>query len=144
VFNEGKKSESDDEEGQEKNGEPDPKVHLRKAMRAVMEEVSYYFISALSEYGVRMFLGTDGFSAKAVFEEMRNMKKAGVSMIEILRGATIYPAQWLGVDNQFGSIEPGKTADIVILDADPLQDIENLGAITAVIQDGLIKGDQNI
>lgn len=138
VFNEWKKSES-----KEEKSEPDPEEHVRKRMRAAMEDVSYYFIDTLSRHGVHMFLGTDGFSAKANSEEMSNMRRAGISTIEILRGATIYPAKWLGVDNQIGSIEPGKTADIVILDADPLHDIQNVEAVSAVIQGGRFVGDQN-
>ena len=140
VFNEWKRSESDNGEKQETASEQDPHMQLRKRMRTAMEAMSYYFVETLSGRGVRMFLGTDGFSAKAVPEEMRNMRKAGVSAIEILRGATIYPAKWLGIDDRIGSIAPGKAADIVVLDADPLQDITNIEAITAVIQDGLVAG----
>ena len=64
------------------------------------------------------------------------LASAGVSPVEILRGATIYPARWLGVDSIVGTLEPGKQADILILEANPLDRITNIRSAWAVVHDG--------
>ena len=71
-------------------------------------------------------------------ERVRSAIDAGLSADEALRALTLTPAKVLGVDRIAGSIEPGKLADIVILDANPLDDIRNTRRISAVIQGGRI------
>jgi imidazolonepropionase-like amidohydrolase len=61
-----------------------------------------------------------------------------VSPIEILRGATVYPARWLGVDGTVGTLEPGKRADVLILEANSLERITNIRSAWAVVHDGKI------
>jgi imidazolonepropionase-like amidohydrolase len=56
----------------------------------------------------------------------------------VLRLATEQAAEALGVDDQLGTLEPGKLADILLLDADPLEDIRNSQAIWRVIKDGWV------
>ncbi len=64
------------------------------------------------------------------------MARAGVRAIDALRSATIEPARALGKENTLGSIAPGKLADLVLLDADPLADIANTRRIHAVVANG--------
>ncbi len=61
--------------------------------------------------------------------------------LEILRGATSYAAAWLGLDQRRGSLEPGKAADIVILDQDPLARIENIRSVWLVVRNGAMLSD---
>lgn len=70
--------------------------------------------------------------------ELRSMQSGGMSEHDALRAATIYGAEAIGFGNDLGSLEAGKLADIVILDADPLQDIRNASAIHAVMKNGRI------
>jgi amidohydrolase family protein len=91
--------------------------------------------------GVRMMVGTDAgapfvFKGSGVHEEMVEFAEAGLSPAEVLKAATIDAAEFLGRTADFGSIERGKFADLVILNADPLADIRNTRQIDAVLLGG--------
>lgn len=62
--------------------------------------------------------------------------RAGLSPLEALQSATRDTARYLGHLDQGGTVEAGKAADLVLLDADPLADIRNSRRITAVVQGG--------
>lgn len=109
---------------------------MRSAITTGMNEVSDYFVKELSGYGVKMLVGHDGIDAVGAQEEMVLMKEAGVPDLEVLRGATIYAAEWLEVNDKYGSVEPGKFADLVVLNANPLDDISHVSDIYLVIQHG--------
>ena len=57
--------------------------------------------------------------------------------MEALQTATLNPAKFLDMDDRLGTIEKGKVADLVLLDANPLEDIRNTQRIAAVIVNGL-------
>ena len=66
----------------------------------------------------------------------------GMTPVEVLRAATIDGARIIGVEQDLGSIEAGKLADMVILDANPLETIRNANKIDRVVKDGrLYDGD---
>ena len=74
--------------------------------------------------------------------EMWGYEMGGMLPVEVLRAATIDAARIIGIDQDLGSIEPGKLADMVILDANPLLDIRNTITIDRVLQNGrLYDGD---
>ena len=68
--------------------------------------------------------------------ELERLVEAGLSPLEALRTATLNPARVLGMADSVGTIEPGKLADLVLLDANPLEDIRNTQKIRAVVADG--------
>jgi Tol biopolymer transport system component len=70
--------------------------------------------------------------------EMELMAKGGFTPAEIMAIATINGAKYLGLDAQLGSIETGKLADLVILDANPLEDIRNTRKIDMVMLNGVL------
>jgi imidazolonepropionase-like amidohydrolase len=74
-----------------------------------------------------------GFS---LHEELTLFVEAGFTPLEALRTATVNPVRFLGTAESMGSIEVGKTADLVILDANPLENISNTKRISAVIVGG--------
>ena len=95
----------------------------------------------LNEAGVVLLAGTDvGIPALipgiSLHEELELLVEAGLTPPEALRTATINPARVLGLADSLGSVEVGKLADLVLLDADPLADIRNTQRIRAVIADG--------
>lgn len=89
--------------------------------------------------GVRLLVGTDAPGVApgwSVHEEMRLLVRAGVSPIDALRAATVQPARMLAATDSLGTIAPGKLADILLLDANPLDDIRNTLRVRAVVAGG--------
>ncbi|MDH4222199.1 MAG: amidohydrolase family protein [candidate division Zixibacteria bacterium] len=88
--------------------------------------------------GIKILVGQDGYNPLFTFDEMQLLKELDLSEWEIIKGATLHPAQWLGVDHKFGSVSPGKSANILILNKNPLEDIVNLKTTHMVLKDGKI------
>ncbi len=95
----------------------------------------------LHDSGVPFMAGTDapiGFLAPgfSLHEELAMLVEAGLSPMEVLRAATITPAAFFGLEGQQGTIAPGMLADMVLLGANPLEDIRNTAKIEAVVRKG--------
>jgi len=93
--------------------------------------------------GVPLIFGTDtpfafGNFFHSVMNEVRALKLAGLPNEAILRMATSEAAVALDIDDRLGTIEVGKLADLVIVDGDPLSDIEALGRVRLVVKEGRI------
>ena len=87
--------------------------------------------------GVRILAGTDYLVAGAdLHRELRQLRAAGLPPAAVLRAATLAPAEYFGLEATHGSIDAGKVADLVLLRANPLDDVRNTQAIEAVIFDG--------
>jgi len=98
-------------------------------------------VGAMQRAGVPLLAGTDTgnpfcFPGFSLHDELALMVIGGLTPVEALRAATLNPAKFLGLDKTLGTIEPGKIADLVLLDADPLADIRNTQRINAVISNG--------
>ena len=99
------------------------------------------FTKLMKVNGVKMMTGTEvsstliipGFSMHREFQELA---AAGLSPLEILQMSTLNPAQFLGREATMGSVDEGKTADLVVLDANPLVDIANFAKISGVVLKG--------
>lgn len=93
-----------------------------------------------ADTGVRMMTGTDGGSMMApgltLQQEFAELSKAGLSPLKILQMTTIDPAQYLDREDTMGTVEAGRNADLVVLDANPVDDVENLHRISAVVRAG--------
>lgn len=68
--------------------------------------------------------------------ELERLVEAGLTPLEALQTATVNPARVLGLDDSLGTVQAGKLADLILLDANPLDDIRNTQQIRAVIADG--------
>src|SRR6266542_852944 len=93
--------------------------------------------------GIPVVMGTDAgnigtLHGPSVFREMEIMTRAGLAPLQVLRSATSNGAKAMGMEREIGTLAPGKLADLVILDADPLADVMNLGRIHRVIKGGRI------
>lgn len=87
--------------------------------------------------GVKILAGTDALDRYVYYgfslhDELEELVKAGLSPAEAIQAATINPAQYFGLSNQFGSIEAGKVADFILVDANPLENVGNTRKISAV------------
>jgi len=98
-------------------------------------------IADMSRAGVPLLAGTDTgnpycFPGFSLHDELVLLVEAGLTPTESLRAATLNPAKFFGLDQKLGTIEQGKLADLVLLDANPLEDIRNTQRIDAVIMNG--------
>jgi hypothetical protein len=99
----------------------------------------------LARAGVTIGTGTDIWQIPTgVHTEMEEMVAAGLSPLEALHAATGGAARILGAEGVLGTIEPGKWADLVLLDADPSADIRNTRRIRAVLQAGRVLDREGI
>jgi imidazolonepropionase-like amidohydrolase len=106
-------------------------------------------VGKLHRAGVRLLAGTDtgaldcypGFS---LHDELELLVKAGLPPLQALQCATRNPAQYLGRAHELGTIEPGKLADLVLLDADPLDDIRNVRKVSAVVKNGRLLNHEEL
>jgi len=115
---------------------PPPMLARVRSVTGGMAAASRHFVSEAARQGVPLLVGQDGASPAGTVAEMRLLKECGVSEAEIIRGATIYPARWLGVADRLGEITPGRLASVVVLDRDPLEDIGALKSVFLVLQEG--------
>jgi imidazolonepropionase-like amidohydrolase len=88
-------------------------------------------LAKLNAAGVRLTLGTDGNRPWGPHEEMADMVAAGLTPMQVIVAATRNGAEMLGLADA-GTIEPGRSADLLVLDANPLEDITNTRRISAV------------
>jgi imidazolonepropionase-like amidohydrolase len=100
-------------------------------------------IKRLHEAGALIAVGSDSgnigtLHGSSFHRELHLLAEAGLSPMTILIAATSHGARVLGRASELGTIEPGKLADIVILNADPLTDVHNMSNIHAVLKDGKI------
>jgi imidazolonepropionase-like amidohydrolase len=116
-----------------------------KALEKVQHWYKQTFANTAKLYaaGVKLIFGTDmpffmGNFWHSVMDEVRALKLAGVSNTDILKMATINAAEAIGVEDRIGAIEEGKIADLVLINGNPLQDIETLRDVEMVVKEGRI------
>jgi imidazolonepropionase-like amidohydrolase len=106
-------------------------------------------VGAMMRAGVGILAGTDdanpyvipGFS---LHDELALLVAAGLTTMQALQAATYNPAKFLGRLDSLGTIQAGKLADLLLLDADPLADIRNTTKINAVVSNGRLLDRQEL
>ena len=103
----------------------------REAFPAMMR-----LLKALHDAGVTIVPGTDGLAGYMLHHELGVYVRAGITPLEVLRMATLTPAEVMGVDGNRGTIAAGLYADLVLVDGDPAKDIGDIRNIDLVIKGG--------
>jgi imidazolonepropionase-like amidohydrolase len=98
-------------------------------------------VARMQADGVPLLAGTDtgdpwSYPGAELHEELELLVKAGLTPAQALRTATINPAKFLDAEDSFGAVRVGKIADLVLLDANPLDDIRNTRRIDGVFLGG--------
>lgn len=128
----------------------DPKnnAHLKNrsperiAVEKLLVKKYLEIIGSMQRAGVKLMTGSDFganpllFPGWGVHDEMALFVRAGLTPMEAIQAATRNPAQFLNLDRSVGTVEKGKLADLVLLDANPLEDISNTRKINSVIFQG--------
>jgi hypothetical protein len=99
-------------------------------------------VKLASELGVPLMTGTDVsdsyiFAGFSMHTELEDLAKSGLSNLKALQSATIIPATFVGIDKNYGTIDVGKMADLVLLDKNPLDDIAHSKSIYGVVMNGV-------
>jgi imidazolonepropionase-like amidohydrolase len=110
-------------------------------LRAKLVEASLKAVGDMHAAGIPIMAGTDSTAPNlvpgfALHDSIADLVRAGLTPMEALQAATSKPAEFLGRSNEQGTIAPGQRADLVLLDANPLQDTHNIQKIHAVILQG--------
>ncbi len=112
------------------------------AVRRQFVQKEFEIVNAMRKARVPIMAGTDTAAAVAVLPgfslhtELECFVQAGFTPMEALQTATLNPAKFLGLQSQMGTVEKGKLANLVLLDANPLEDIKNTRKIAAVVLNG--------
>jgi imidazolonepropionase-like amidohydrolase len=105
--------------------------------RRVNYEYHSRLVREMQQAGVKMLPGTDdSYFGTSLHEELVEFVKAGLTPMQALQVATKNPAEYYGKLDSMGTVERGKLADVVVLDANPLDSIENTQKISAVVING--------
>ena len=111
------------------------------ALQREQFQFSKKLVGAMFRSGVPLLAGTDAgnpycFPGFSLHDELALLVESGLTPLAALQGATRNPAIFMNATDRYGSISKGKVADLVLLDADPLQDIHNTNKISEVFLDG--------
>lgn len=110
----------------------------------IMTPIAKENIRKIDAAGGVVALGTDLSNGAATQRELELLASAGIAPLEVIRIATHNGAVLLGKADTLGSVEPGKIADMVMLDADPGADIENVKKIAWVMKAGTLVDESRL
>src|SRR5262249_31163932 len=114
-------------------GPPSPEAAVLD--KAFEKEVA--IVGALHKAGIPIVAGTDQMvPGHSLHREIELYVQAGFTPMEAIQAATVVPARVMGIDKEVGTIEAGKRADVILLDANPLDSIHNIRSVKYVVTNG--------
>jgi hypothetical protein len=103
----------------------------------MLHALYYRMVREMQQSGVKLLAGTDGrLFGYDLHDEMAEMVAAGLTPMQVLQIATRNAAEYFGKLDSMGTIEKGKVADLLLLDANPLESIDNAAKIRSVVVNG--------
>ncbi|MEA2416070.1 MAG: hypothetical protein QOI58_2727, partial [Thermoanaerobaculia bacterium] len=108
------------------------------------EQIAAQNLKALVAAGIPIATGTDAgnpltLHGPAIYAEMESMQKAGMTPMQVLVSSTAVAARAMRRETEFGTVEKGKDADLVIVAADPTADVANVRKIRYVVRGGVMR-----
>jgi imidazolonepropionase-like amidohydrolase len=124
-----------------RNSRDDARVKQNAAYLGRQTANDWKLAGQLHRAGVSLLIGSDSldpfvFPGQSLHQELAEFVRAGFTPAEVLQTATRGAAEFLGREQEFGTVESGKLADLVLLDANPVEEIANTRKIFAVIRNG--------
>jgi imidazolonepropionase-like amidohydrolase len=114
---------------------PSPLTNLRQ--KVFDKDVA--IVGALHRAGVPIVAGTDQtVPGHSLHREMELYVQAGFTPMEAIQAATIVPARAMGLEKELGTVEPGKRADLIIVNGNPLESIQNIRKVEFVVTNGVM------
>lgn len=101
-------------------------------------------LKALHEAGIPMMPGSDGMAGTTLQHELELWVQAGIAPAQVLKSATLLPAQVMGVARDQGRIVPGQWADMVLIDGDPLANMADIRRVWRTIKGGRVYDSEAI
>jgi imidazolonepropionase-like amidohydrolase len=123
----------------------DLKADQTDAMHRVQDEEAT--VAAVVKSGGYILAGTDSpldLTATSLHLNLRAQVKFGLPPWQALETATILPARALGLDKDLGTLAPGKLADLILVEGDPLRDIKAAANVQCVMENGVIRSVSSI
>ncbi|HKV08051.1 MAG TPA: amidohydrolase family protein [Thermoanaerobaculia bacterium] len=115
------------------NPGPDLAPRYRGAFAAMKK-----FVRALYDAGVPIEAGTDALAGFSLHRELELYAEAGIPAPDVLRIATLVPAQIYHLEKDLGTIAPGKLADLILVDGDPTTRISDIRRVVLTVKDGVL------
>src|SRR5436190_7264184 len=111
--------------------------------RIAPPDVAIRNLQSVANAGITIVMGTDAgnigtLHGPSVFREMTLMQQAGLTPLQVLRAATVNGAQAMHREREIGAIAPGRLADLVMLDADPMASVDNASRVYRIVKDGRV------
>ena len=99
-----------------------------------------------SESGIKILAGTDlpELPGTSLIDELQELSNAGLSNYEVLRTASRYPAEYYHADKEYGTVEQGKVADLILLTDNPIQNIANLTKVHGLLYRGMYLNEEEV
>jgi imidazolonepropionase-like amidohydrolase len=99
-----------------------------------------------SESGVRIIAGSDQpeLPGSSLLDELQELSTAGLSNYEVLRTASCYPAEYYHLGKEYGTVEEGKIADLILLNHNPIQDMANLRKGHSLLYRGIYLNEEEV
>lgn len=114
-------------------------------MREKMERISAQMIKPMNDAGVKILAGSDCgpfnsyvYPGESLHGELTSMVEAGLTPQQALQTSIIYGPEFFDLEDKFGSVTKGKVADLLLLEKNPLENIEHLREIIAVVRQGKV------